>query len=257
VTATHPLGLVVHYDGSAFAGWQRQKSDRTVQAELEVALERLTGSRLPITGAGRTDAGVHAVGQVAAAEVPERWQPAEMVRALNALLPPDVWVASACRMQPGFNPRRDATERTYCYRIGLDGAARSPFRRSWEWALTPPLDEELLKAAALTICGEHGFRALSAAGQEKPHYRCTVLESTWQRREDAEGFEFWITADRFLHHMVRFLVGLMVDVGRGRRPLGDVEMLLDADDNQPASPPAPAQGLFLVNVRYPRECYAE
>lgn len=257
MTATHPLLLLLHYDGSAFAGWQRQKSDRTVQAELEAALERLTGSRLPVTGAGRTDAGVHAVGQVAAAEVPERWQPAEMVRALNAVLPSDIWVASSRRMQPGFNPRRDATERTYCYRIGLDAGARSPFRRGWEWAMTPPLDAGLLELAAQAIRGEHGFRALSAAGQEKQHYRCILHEATWQRREDGDGFEFWITADRFLHHMVRFLVGLMVDVARGRRPLADVAALLDRDDNQPASPPAPARGLFLVNVTYPRECYAQ
>src|SRR5947207_5963703 len=117
--------LILHYDGSAFAGWQRQKADRTVQAELEAALERLTGSRLPVTGAGRTDAGVHAVGQAAAAAVPGKWQPEALVRALNAVLPPDVWVAAACRMQSGFNPRRDATERTYCYRLGLDAGARS------------------------------------------------------------------------------------------------------------------------------------
>ncbi len=257
MTATHPLALVLHYDGGAFAGWQRQKSDRTVQAELETALERLTGSRLPVTGAGRTDAGVHAVGQVAAAEVPDKWQPADMVRALNALLPPDVWVASACRMRPGFNPRRDAIERTYCYRLGLDAAARSPFRRGREWALSPPLDAALLALAAHAISGEHGFQALSAVGQEKPHYRCVVHEAIWQSREDADGFEFWITADRFLHHMVRFLVGLMVDVGRGKRALADVAGLLDRVDNQAASPPAPAHGLFLVNVRYPRECYSE
>ena len=247
--------LLLHYDGGAFAGWQRQKSDRTVQAELETALERLTGSKLPVTGAGRTDAGVHAIGQAAAAEVPGKWQPAEMVRALNALLPPDVWVASACRMQPGFNPRRDAIERTYCYRIGLDAAARSPFRRGREWALPPGLDEDLLAAAAAAIRGTHSFRGLSAVGQEKPHYRCDLMDATWQRREDADGWEFWVTADRFLHHMVRFLVGLMVDVARGKRPLADVAQLLGTDDNQDASAPAPAHGLFLVNVRYPKELY--
>ena len=247
--------LLLHYDGSAFAGWQRQKSDRTVQAELEAALERLTGSKLPVTGAGRTDAGVHAIGQAAAAEVPEKWQPAEMVRALNALLPPDVWVASACRMQPGFNPRRDATERTYCYRLGIDPAARSPFRRRHEWATPPGIDAALLAAAADAIRGTHSFRGLSAVGQEKPHYRCDVMEAMWQRREDADGYEFWVTADRFLHHMVRFLVGLMVDVARGKRPLSDVAELLGTDDNQQASAPAPAHGLFLVNVRYPKELY--
>jgi tRNA pseudouridine38-40 synthase len=247
--------LHTQYDGSAFAGWQRQPSDRTVQAELEAALERLTGQQLPVIGAGRTDAGVHAVGQAAAAAVPEKWLPADLVRALNALLPTDVWVASACRMRPGFNPRRDATERTYCYRLGIDAGASSPFRRRWEWAV-PALDVTLLAGAASLLQGEHGFRALSAAGQEKPHYRCRVAEALWQQRDDGAGYEFWITADRFLHHMVRFLVGVMVDIARKRRPLEDLAMLLTIEDNQKASQPAPAHGLFLVNVVYPRDCYA-
>ncbi|HEY2807116.1 MAG TPA: tRNA pseudouridine(38-40) synthase TruA [Gemmatimonadales bacterium] len=256
MSATQPMLLILHYDGSTFAGWQRQKSDRTVQAELEAALERLTGSKLPVRGAGRTDAGVHAVGQAAAAAVPGKWQPAELVRAMNAVLPSDVWVASACRMQPGFDPRRDAMERTYCYRIGLDTGARSPFRRRWEWSLTPPLDEALLEGAAAMLEGTHGFQALCAAGQEKPHYRCTIHEALWQHREDGTGLEFWITADRFLHHMVRFLVGFMMEAARHRRPVSDLLSLLDSTDNQAASPPAPPQGLFLVNVRYPGEAYA-
>ncbi len=248
--------LILHYDGGAFAGWQRQKDDRTVQSELETALERLTGSTLAVRGAGRTDAGVHAVGQAAAAAVPAKWQPAELARALNAVLPSDVWVASACRMKPGFDPRRDAMERTYCYRLGLDACARSPFRHRWEWSLTPPLDAALLRDAAAAITGTHGFQALCAAGQERAHYRCSVHEAMWQRREDGDGLEFWITADRFLHHMVRFLVGFMVDIARGRRPLQDLAAMLDTTDNQDASPPAPAHGLFLVNVRYPSACFA-
>ena len=247
--------LIVQYDGSAFAGWQRQKADRTVQAELEGALGRLTGGEAPIVGAGRTDAGVHALGQVASARVPERWQPAELVRALNALLPSDVWVVSACRMRPGFNPRRDATERTYCYRIGIDAGVRSPFRHRWEWAIKPPLDPAPMAAAAALLSGEHGYRALSAASQEKPHYRCRVHEAMWQLRDDGAGFEFWITADRFLHHMVRFLVGMMVDIGRGKRTVDELAGLLNQTDNQAAAPPAPAQGLFRVSVRYPSECY--
>jgi tRNA pseudouridine38-40 synthase len=254
--APRPTLLVLHYDGGAFAGWQRQAEDRTVQSELEAALEKLTGRATPVVGAGRTDAGVHAVGQAAAAVVPARWQPGELVRALNAVIAPDIWIASAQTMVAGFNPRRHAIERTYCYRIGLGDDARSPFRRRWEWALPGRLDEPLLHASAALFSGEHGFQALSAAGQPKEHYRCRVLEALWQRREDAAGFEFWITADRFLHRMVRFVVGLSVDVARGRRPLDDVLALLDAVDNQRASPPAPPQGLFLVGVRYPASCYA-
>jgi tRNA pseudouridine38-40 synthase len=248
--------MVVQYDGGSFAGWQRQPAARTVQGEIEAVLERLLGRRAPVVGAGRTDAGVHAVGQAAATTVPERWAPEDLVRAMNALLPPDIWVASARRMAPGFNPRRDAAERTYCYRIGTDAGARSPFRRRHEWAVPGPLAAGHLVTAAAALVGEHSFAALSAKGPAREHYRCRVLEALWLAREDAPGYEFWITADRFLHHMVRFLVGLMVDIARGRRPEGDLEGLLSGTDNRAASPPAPAHGLFLVGVRYPVHLYA-
>ena len=249
--------LLLQYDGGAFAGWQRQPDERTVQAELETALQRLVGSRVPVVGAGRTDSGVHALGQAASAPVPARWRPPELVRALNAVLPSDIWIAAACRMRDGFDARRHAAERTYCYRIGTDAPARSPFRRRTEWALGIELDGALLDGSARVVLGQHGFQALSAAGQPKPHYRCTVLDAEWMRRDGAAGWEFWITADRFLHRMVRFLVGAMVEIARGRRPAGDLAALLEGTDNQAASPPAPPQGLFLVSVRYPTEWYAE
>ncbi len=254
--AARPTLLLLQYDGGAFAGWQRQTSARTVQGVVEDTLARLLERRTAVVGAGRTDAGVHATGQAAAAMVPERWRPGDLVRAMNALLPSDVWLAAARRMTPGFNPRRDASERTYCYRVGTDAGALSPFRRRHEWAVREPLDPALLAAAAAAVAGEHSFRALAAKGPERPHYRCRVLEALWLRREDAPGFEFWITADRFLHRMVRFLVGTMVDVARGRRPLSDLPRLLDGDDNGEASPPAPAHGLFLVGVRYPPRLFA-
>ncbi len=254
--AARPTLFLLQYDGGAFAGWQRQPAARTVQGDVENTLARLLGKRIPVIGAGRTDAGVHATGQAAAAMVPERWQPRDLVRAMNALLPSDIWVASACRMVPGFNPRRDASERTYCYRVGTDGASRSPFRRRYEWALPGAVDAERLAASARALVGQHSFLGLSAKGPERDHYRCRVLEALWMRREDAEGFEFWITADRFLHHMVRFVVGLMADIARGRRPADDLPTLLAAKDNRSASPPAPAHGLFLVGVLYPPHRYA-
>jgi len=249
--APRPVALLLQYDGGAFAGWQLQPRERTVQGEVEAALRRLMGRRVPVAGAGRTDAGVHALGQVAAAEVPERWEPEALRRALNALLPADVWVAGAHREVPGFDPRRHALERTYCYRIGTDAASRGPFRRRWEWGVRGPVDATLLRSAAAGLVGTHGFQALSAAGPAREHWRCRVREALWQVREDAPGLEFWITADRFLHKMVRFLVGTMVDIGHGRRPLADLERLLQGDDNRLASPPAPPHGLFLVAVRYP------
>ncbi len=252
-----PMLLVLHYDGGSFAGWQRQPAARTVQAELESALERLIGRRSTVIGAGRTDAGVHALGQAAAAAVPEQWRPDDLVRALNALLPPDVWVESARRMRQSFNPRRHALERTYCYRIGVDPQAASPFRRRYEWLLRGPLDGAALARAAALLPGEHGFRALSAAGQPRAHHRCHVFEAEWQVREGGAGLEFWITADRFLHRMVRFLVGTMVDIGRHRRPVNDLAALMDDGGTARASQPAPPHGLFLVHVEFPRECYAD
>jgi len=222
---------------------------------VEDILARLLGKRTAVVGAGRTDAGVHATGQAAAAIVPEQWEPQHLVRAMNALLPSDIWVASARRMVPGFNPRRDALERTYCYRIGTDASARSPFRGQHEWSVPGPLDHGALQAAASSVQGEHSFRALSAKGVERPHYRCRIFEALWLKREDAPGLEFWVTADRYLHHMVRFLVGAMVDIARGRRPRSDLVGLLAGTDNRDASPPAPAHGLFLVAVRYPANLY--
>ena len=255
--AARPTLLLLQYDGGSFAGWQRQPSARTVQGVVEDILARLLDRRTPVIGSGRTDAGVHATGQAAAAMVPERWEPRDLMRAMNALLPSDVWVAAARRMVPGFNPRRDALERTYCYRIGTDAGGRSPFRSRHEWALGCPLDVARLLTAARSLLGEHSFRALSAKGPEKEHYRCRVLEALWLAREDAGGLEFWITANRFLHHMVRFLVGTMVDIARGRREPEDLAKLLGDADNSDASPPAPPQGLFLVGVRYPAHLFAE
>jgi len=255
--AARPVLLLLQYDGGAFAGWQLQPDARTVQGEVEAALGRLVGRRIPVVGAGRTDAGVHALGQAAAAAVPEKWRTADLVRSLNAVLRGDVWVTSARRMAPGFDPRRHAVERTYCYRIGTDEAARGPFRRRYEWAVRGPLDAAALRRCAAVLAGTHGFRALSAVGQPREHWRCRVAEAAWQDREDAPGLEFWITADRFLYRMVRFLVGTMVEIARGRRPPADLERLLDGEDNRLASPPAPPHGLFLVAVRYPAHLFAE
>jgi tRNA pseudouridine38-40 synthase len=135
--------------------------------------------------------------------------------------------------------------------IGCDAAAASPFRHRFEWALGRPLAPGTLDAAAGPLLGSHDFRAFAAVGQQKSHYRCTVIECAWTPRSDADGFIFTIEADRFLHRMVRFLVGTMVDAARGRRPAEDIARLLAGTDNREASPPAPPHGLFLVHVRYP------
>ncbi len=247
-----PYYAVLHYLGSEFAGWQRQASERTVQEELERILQRLAGRRVVTHAAGRTDAGVHALGQVVSFRLPRPWDCPELLRALRALTPRDMWVARLGPTPQGFNARRDATARRYRYVVGCDAAAFSPFRRPLEWSLGVPLDGERLAAAAAAFLGEHDFRGYSTVGQRKPHYRCRLTVSQWQERPNQEGFIFTVEADRFLHRMVRFMVGTMVDVARGRRPLEDVARGLASTTNRDASPPAPPQGLYLVGARYPQ-----
>jgi len=266
---SRPYLAVVHYDGARFVGWQRQRDGRTVQAEFEAVLARLMGRRTTATGAGRTDTGVHALGQGVGFLAGERWAADAdgLRRALNALLPRDVWVERVHPMRAGFHARKSAVARRYRYLIGTDDTAHSPFRRPYEWAFARPLDLLLLARAAELLPGEHEFRGLAATagGREgegggrdaKPHYRSRVALAQWAPRTDGAGVTFTIEADRFLHRMVRFLVGAMVDIALGRRPLEDLPRLLVATDNQAASPPAPPQGLYLVAVHYPAHLYAE
>jgi len=247
--------LVLHYDGAGFAGWQRQPRERTVQGVLEDALARLGLPNCRALGAGRTDAGVHARGQAVGVRVPARWAAPELRRALNAVLPEDVWVAEAHAMRDDFHARYSATSRRYCYYVGVDEGARSPFRRRWEWVIGRPLARGALDAAALALRGTHAFHAFAVRGTAPPDddHRCTVLSAAWHDRSG--GLVFEIEANRFLHHMVRFLVGTMADAASGRRDPDSVAALLAVRDNRDVSPPAPAHGLFLDAVRYPRDLY--
>ncbi len=257
--------LTLHYDGTRFFGWQMQPEARTVQGELQTTLERLTGAHRAVTAAGRTDRGVHATGQVVAVALPPRWSAATLLRALNARLPRDIWVAEAHAAPPAFHPRHDATAREYGYRLGLAAGSRSPFQRPWCWPLahltgdtasiSVGLDVEALHAAAALLPGEKSFAAFARAGQEQRGHRCIVKEARWTPW--ALGMEFTILANRFLHHMVRYLVGTMVDIARGRRPLDDMRAMLDGnEDGLITSPPAPAPGLFLRRVSYPAHAIA-
>ena len=251
-----PILLVTQYDGRGFAGWQRQPGQRTVQGEVERVLARLCGAPVAAVAAGRTDAGVHAHGQGVGVQPGGRWDPPGLRRALNALLPDDIWVVEAHRMVPGFHPRFSATARRYRYLVGTDEGARSPFRRHLEWGVRPALAAEALHAEAASLLGEHVFRAFAVAhtAPAHDHHRCIIHQARWVPRDG--GWCFEVAANRFLHHMVRFLVGTMVEVAAGRRPAGTVARLLTAADNRDTAPPAPPHGLSLRAVTYPVASYA-
>ena len=247
--------LVLHYDGGAFAGWQRQRTERTVQGALEETLARVCATPVPVTGAGRTDAGVHARGQAAGVRLAAKWTPQSIRRALNATLPPDVWIAAAYEMHPEFHARYSAVARRYTYVVGTDEEAASPFRRSRELVERHLLDRRLLDEAARVIVGEHCFRGFAVQGTapETDDHRCAVAFARWIDRPGGLAFE--IEANRFLHHMVRFIVGTMLEIARGRRALESLGALLAAADNRAVSPPAPAHALFLDRVEYPASLY--
>ncbi|MGE0440936.1 MAG: tRNA pseudouridine(38-40) synthase TruA [Gemmatimonadales bacterium] len=246
----------LQFDGTAFVGWQRQREGRAVQTELEAVLERLAGHPVRVHAAGRTDAGVHALGMGASFALPDRWTPAALERALNALVPADCFVTSVREVREGFHARRAATERRYRYLVGTDPGSRSPFRRPFEWALGRPLRPEPLEAAAAALLGEHDFAALSVRRSKRPHTRCRIRVARWVPRADGTGWAFEVAADRFLHHMVRMLVGTMVDIALDRRPADDLGRLLQRDPAVITSPPAPAQGLYFMMAVYPEEWFA-
>lgn len=252
----HRICLTVHYDGAAFFGWQLQPAQRTVQGELERVLSRLFDAPTRVIGSGRTDTGVHAVGQVASVDAPERWTAEALHRALNALLPPEVWVRDARVVPDAFHPRYGAVERGYVYRVGIDTASRSPFRARWCWPLCEPLDRRAMSEATAALPGEHCFRAFAKAGQEERGDRCAIGRAEW-RDWGQVGIEFHVTANRFLHHMVRYLVGTLVDVGRGRRDPGEMRRLLEPKTTLKTSVPAPPEGLFLHAVTYPESAWGD
>lgn len=246
------LRLTLQYDGSGFRGWQAQPGVRTVQKEVESALSRLTDRPTRVIAAGRTDTGVHATGQVVSLDVPRKWKPDALERSLNALLPPEIRVTAASGVDPGFHARYSAVARGYVYRVGLEATADSPFRRRWCWplerveAMRP--DRDLLVEGASAVRGERSFTAFAKAGQEERGDRCRVLRSDWS--EWGCGLQYTVVADRFLHHMVRYLVGTMIDVALARRPSDDLDALLAGRPGATTSPPAPPAGLFLVRVYY-------
>jgi tRNA pseudouridine38-40 synthase len=239
--------LLLEYDGSEFEGWQAQAGDkRTVQGCLAGALERVTGAPAQVTGAGRTDAGVHAQGQVASARVETRLDADTLRRALNGVLPPDLVVLEAAVARDDFHPLREARRKLYRYRI-WNGAVRSPLRRHRCLYVAQPLDLPAMRRAAAALVGERDFAAFRAAGSSA-RTSVRTLTRVELRGEAGAEVEIEVEGTGFLRHMVRNLVGTLVEVGKGRRDVDSMPALLASGDRRRAGPTAPARGLCLVRA---------
>jgi tRNA pseudouridine38-40 synthase len=242
------LALLLAYDGTAYHGWQVQPDAATVQGALVEALRPLAGAGLRLVGASRTDAGVHALGQVASLHPTRPVAPPVVQAALNATLPGDIRVVAAREVPAGFDARRAARLKRYAYVIS-QAPVVSPFLRRYAWHVTRPLDVGRLRLAAHALRGTHDFSAFQAAAGRDRLPVCTVRSVRVVRRGPLLGLV--VSADAFLHHMVRNIVGTLVEVGRGCRPPRWVNEVLDGRDRRRAGPTAPPQGLWLVSVRYP------
>jgi tRNA pseudouridine38-40 synthase len=241
------IKLTLAYDGTDYHGWQRQPGLRTVQAELERAIESVTTHPATTHAASRTDAGVHARGQVASFLTPSRLDPETIARALNALLPLDLRVLSAHEVPQAFHPTLDARSKRYRYMID-NAPVVDPFLRRFAWHIRPRLDAECMHAAAQVLIGRHDFRSFETEWPNRTSSVRTIIDLAVARHDHKILLE--VQADGFLYNMVRAITGTLVLVGSGRRPQEFVAQALAAADRRQAGPTAPPQGLVLLAVDY-------
>jgi tRNA pseudouridine38-40 synthase len=261
--------LTLAYDGTDFQGWQIQPGLPTIQGELQAALARVTGESPLPQGSGRTDAGVHALAQVASFQLRAPIPPENLHRALNRTLPPSIRVSKTSAVRSTFHARHSAIAKTYEYRI-LRAPHCSPFLARYVYACSVPLDFDTLQASARLFVGEHDFKSFAATDpdltcrssgppavlvQNQEETIRTIFASDWERHSTPDGdlLVYRVRGNGFLHHMVRNLVGTMIDVGRGHLALAGIPAIFAARARSAAGPTAPARGLFLHSVDYPAE----
>ena len=247
------LALIVEYDGTEYSGFQYQKNARTVQEEIEKAIESLTGEPVRIKAAGRTDAGVHAMGQVVAFDTEATYDPGTVLRALNARLPHDIAVRSARRAKPEFDPRRDATSRLYRYTL-LVSATRSPLMRRTSHRVHQQPDLDFMRAAAAHMEGIHDFSKFGGALEDPEASTVRRVDRIYLESDSPpQRLTIDVEGNAFLPHQVRRMAGALVDVGTGRLTVSDVEKQISLAGDAPPARALPPQGLCLIRVRY-QEC---
>ena len=241
------LKITIEYNGTSYCGWQIQPNGESVQAVLEQAISTFFGTPTRITGSGRTDAGVHAIGQVANFSADKEYDRHRILRALNALTPVDITIKEVEVVADSFDARRDGRSRIYEYRI-LNRSTPSPFYLNRAWHVHEELDRVAMRDANSCLLGDHDFSSFRAAGCEAMHPIREVYQTSLEPR--GELLVYTIEATAFLRHMVRNIVGTLVEVGRGLRTPQSFRELLDRRDRTLAGPTAPPHGLYLMEVKY-------
>ncbi|MBI3358483.1 MAG: tRNA pseudouridine(38-40) synthase TruA [Nitrospirae bacterium] len=243
----HYYKLTLEYDGTNYHGWQKQSRHTTIQASIEDALSRLTQETIKVIGAGRTDAGVHALGQVAHFQLSKAVSPSGLLRGVNALLPCDIAVKKVEEVGSTFHARYGARRKTYRYFIH-NGPTRSPWKRQASWHVGLPLDILRMRQAAKSLAGRHDFSSLCATDNNARDHIVDLIRIAIF--EKGEQIQITLTASHFLRYMVRNIVGLLVEIGRGKRDANTIGAILDGKDRRLAGITAPPHGLFLIKVKY-------
>ena len=239
------IKITIEFDGTNYCGWQIQPGLPTIQGELEKALQKLVQQKTAVIGAGRTDSGVHALAHIANFKTESPFPPEVFLRGLNRFLPLDIRIMRVAEVPLDFNSRFSAKYRKYRYSIATQ---RRAVNRLYSWYCKYPLNFEAMQQASNALLGVHDFQAFAKATPDLPHYRCEIISVDWEQNHSELIFE--IKANRFLHNMVRIIVGTLVDIGRGHLPPDAMTEIIASEDRNRAGRTVPATGLFLVEVGY-------